>query len=142
MLIRKGLVHQRGSGFGSFIQGLLKIGKPIVKTILGIGKRLLGVPIVRNTVKDVGQSALSVGVKSLGDILQGESLKKSVVKNAKEAKTGVKKRFVDRLVNVTTQSPKKRRLETGKGGKKKKKKKLNLTYLMRVNNDAKCSAGL
>ena len=126
MLIRRGLVRQRGSGIGGFIRGILKIGKPIVRTLWGIGKRLMGIPLVKETVKDVGQSVIGVGAKSLGDILQGENLKKSVVKNTKEAKTGVKKRFIDRLTNDTSKNAKKRRLDTGKRPKKKKKDKFDL----------------
>lgn len=128
MLYRKGLSYQRGQGgFAGIFRSLYKVGKPIINGLLHLGRSLLGIPEVKDTVKDVAKSGLNIGVKTLGNVLKGEdNFKNSLIKNATQEKQKLRKNVVKRIENVITGKRKKQNKGNMKNKKKKKKKSFDL----------------
>ena len=64
----RGVVMQRGYGLGGLFRGLMRVVKPHIKAGL----------------KHVGKRALKTGLEVISDVTQGESLKSSAKRRAKQ----------------------------------------------------------
>ena len=64
----RGVVMQRGYGLGGLFRGLMRVVKPHIKSGL----------------KQVGKKALKAGMEVISDVSQGQSLKQSLKRRARE----------------------------------------------------------
>lgn len=79
----RGLLIQRGTGLhgaglGSFFKTAFNFIKPFFRTatksIARVGKAALKNPIVRDTVQELGQGAIDVGLSTVSDLAKGQNL--------------------------------------------------------------------
>ena len=110
-----GVARQKGHGIGSLIGGLLRSAVPLLGRL---GK---------SVAKSAGRALLSTGKNVLTDVLQGKSLKTSVVNRAKSAGKQALKRAASSaagyLSGPSSPPPAKRRATTKGTGRKQKRKK-------------------
>ena len=73
---------QVGHGIGGIFRSLAKVFMPIAKTA-GKAAIRLGKPLMKKVGRAAGKEALLMGLDTVNDIAQGESVKKSMTKNLK-----------------------------------------------------------
>lgn len=89
----RGPMVQRGHGLGSLFRGL-------VRTVLPVVKQVARKPIVKKLAK----TALKTGVRSLQDVMAGESVGTAVKKNVKQSSRQLLSESLKRLNQPQTSS--------------------------------------
>ena len=77
MLIHRGKYVQSGAGLGNFLGKIFKKVWPVITDIFSSAP-------VKQVTSDVKDSALNAGLNLASDIIQGENVKDSLEKNAKQ----------------------------------------------------------
>lgn len=96
----EGLPYQRGNGLGSFFGRLFRSILPVAKKV---GKSAL---------KTVGKEALKFTGNVIGDVAEGENIKKSIQRRGKQSGQDVLKKASAALVKQSGGRPVKRAVES------------------------------
>ena len=89
-------LRQAGSGLPVFVGYRHQVGHGGLGNILGGLARMM-VPVLKRSGKTLLQEGLRTGINVLGDISQGENVKKSIKKRAKESTTRIVDKANDAL---------------------------------------------
>lgn len=101
-----GLPYQRGAGLGSLFAGLFR-------AIL---------PLAKSAAKSVGREALATGADMASDILQGESIKRTVKRRGRKAASQLLKKASKKIAQTGGKRRKRRSVKTIRRKKPKTKR--------------------
>ena len=122
---------QHGHGLGGLFRSLSRFLVPVAKSVFKASK-----PLLKKGAKYAAQEGLQMGADTVKDILQGESVKDSLKKNAKKTRNRVigqaKKKgneLLSKAINEIGRGRKRQNISTSpaKNQSRKKKKKRQTT---------------
>ena len=121
--------RQAGLGLGGFFRSLFSAARPIFQKVLSVGKKVVSHPLVTDTVADLKDGLVDVAVASSKDILQGENVKDSILKNTDISKKDVTQKLINRIdgysSNRKRRKDKKEFMQEKRPRKKKRRKKMS-----------------
>ena len=122
--------RQSGLGLGGFFRGLFSAAKPLFQKVISVGKKVISHPLVTDTVADLRDGLVDVAVASSKDILQGENVRDSILKNTDVAKKDATQKLINRIDDYSSNRKRRKNrkeivIEEGKSRKKRKRKKMN-----------------
>ena len=76
---------QRGTGIGQIFSSMYNSIVPLVKSAMGLGKRVIKSEIGQKAVKSIKKRAMDAGLNVVNDALQGENILESTKSELKKA---------------------------------------------------------